>query len=338
MKKKIDISIIIPTLNAEKYLTECLRAIRSQDYTQDKIEIIMPDAGSTDSTLKIARKFKVKILSNPLKTGEAGKAVGIRKASGQFILTVDSDNILESKDSIKKLIEPLLKDKKLVSSEVLFWAYRKKDNIINRYCALTGINDPVCLFLGNYDRWNYLSEKWTEMPHKEIDKGNYLEVTLDPNKIPTMGANGYMVRKSALDKIDIGDYYFDIDIVHKLVKKGYNKIARPKIGIIHYYCKDFKTFIRKQRRRINDFVYHQGKGDRDYPWNKMSKLKLVKFVIYSGLIIPTFIQALKGFWKKPDVAWFFHPVACFSTLLIYGFGFLRGVFIKKQEERKDWKQ
>jgi glycosyltransferase involved in cell wall biosynthesis len=336
--KKIEISVIIPTLNSEKYLEECLNSIRTQEYPQEKIEIIIIDGGSTDSTVDIAKKYKTIILKNPLKTGEAGKAVGLKKAKGEFILSIDSDNILENKDSLKRLIHPLLKNKKIVSSEVLYWAYRKQDTIINRYCALTGINDPLCLFLGNYDRYSYLTDKWTEMPHEEADKGDYLEVSLYSDKIPTMGANGYLVRKKALDSIEIGDYYFDIDVVYKLIQKGYRKISRPKIGIIHYYCKDFKTFIRKQTRRINDFIYHKSKKDRDYPWNKMNKLKLLKFIIYSTLIFPTFFQALRGFLEKKDIAWFFHPVACFSTLFIYGFGFLKGFFIKKHEERKGWKQ
>lgn len=334
----IEISIIIPTLNSERYLGECLKSIKIQDYNQKKIEIIIVDGGSTDSTLKIAKKNNARIYYNPLKTGEAGKAVGIKKAHGEFILSMDSDNIFESKDSLSRLISPLLKNKKIVSSEVLFWSYRKEDSLINRYAALTGINDPVCLFLGNYDRYSYLTGKWTEMPHKEIDRGDYLEVTLDEQKIPTMGANGYLVRKEALDKIKIGDYYFDIDIVYKLIKKGYKTIARPKIGIIHYYCKDLKTFIKKQRRRINDFVYHQRREERDYPWSKMSKLKLLRFILYSFLIVPTFFQSLIGYLKKPDVAWFFHPVACFTTLWVYSFSFLKGLVKKGQESRKSWKQ
>ena len=37
----------------------------------DKVEIIIADAGSSDGTVEIARRFTDKIYSNPLKTGEA---------------------------------------------------------------------------------------------------------------------------------------------------------------------------------------------------------------------------------------------------------------------------
>ena len=43
-------------------------------------------------------------------------------------------------------------DPEVISSEALRWDYRRQDHFINRYQALTGINDPLALFVGNYDR------------------------------------------------------------------------------------------------------------------------------------------------------------------------------------------
>ncbi|MBZ9578240.1 glycosyltransferase [Patescibacteria group bacterium] len=54
------ISILIPTLNSEKTLNECLESIAFQDYPSDKIEIIIADAGSIDKTLSIIDRFKEK--------------------------------------------------------------------------------------------------------------------------------------------------------------------------------------------------------------------------------------------------------------------------------------
>ncbi len=44
------------------------------------MEIIVADGGSSDGTLKIARKYESQIVNNPLKTGEAGKAIGLKEA------------------------------------------------------------------------------------------------------------------------------------------------------------------------------------------------------------------------------------------------------------------
>jgi len=96
------ISIIIPTYNSEKVLPLCLESIETQDYRGD-IEIIIADGGSTDSTLEIAKQYTNKIYPNPLKTGEAGKAVGLRHSKGEIIALIDSDNILPSRDWLSRM-------------------------------------------------------------------------------------------------------------------------------------------------------------------------------------------------------------------------------------------
>lgn len=92
------ISIVIPTYNPAATLPACLKSIRERDYPSEKLEIIIADAGSSDNTVEIAKRFTKKIYFNPLKTGEAGKAVGVKHASCDVIARVDSDNILPERD------------------------------------------------------------------------------------------------------------------------------------------------------------------------------------------------------------------------------------------------
>ena len=147
------VSIVIPTYNSERTVGMCLKSIRNQNYPKNKIEIIIADAGSSDKTKEIAKRYEVnKIIDNPLKTGEAGKAVGIKHTSGEIIALIDSDNILPSKDWLKRMVEPF-EDREITGTEPLYYTYREKDGYIDRYCALIGMNDPFCLFMGNYDRF-----------------------------------------------------------------------------------------------------------------------------------------------------------------------------------------
>ncbi|WP_423792391.1 glycosyltransferase family 2 protein [Methanocaldococcus indicus] len=333
------ITVVIPTYNSEKTLEMCLESIVNQDYPKDKIEIIIADGGSVDRTLEIARRYTDKIFNNPLKTGEAGKAVGVKKANGDIIALIDSDNILPTKDWFKKMIKPFIEDEEIVGSEPLYYTYRKEDGYITRYCALIGMNDPLCLYMGNYDRYCLITDKWTELNIKEEDRGDYLKIEINEREIPTIGANGFMIRRKMLKKCSIDDYLFDIDVVYELVKQGYNKFAKVKVGIIHIFSGSISTFIRKQRRRIKDYSYYKKLGLRKYPWSSLSRGKLLKFIVYTVFILPLLFQVIKGYRKKPDVAWFFHIPACWITLLVYGFGTLQNyLFGVKPEDRSKWKQ
>jgi len=224
------ISIVIPTYNSERTLAQCLESIVRQDYPRGRIEIIIADGGSKDKTLEIAKKFEVdKILHNPLRTGEAGKAVGVEAAKNEIILLQDSDNILNERRWLRKMVEPF-EDASIIGAEPLYYTYRKEDSLITRYCALLGMNDPICLYLGNYDRYSYVTGKWTELLVKTRDNGNYLLLELDERNIPTIGANGFLVRAEALRRVDYKPYFFDIDVVCQLIRVGQNRFARPRSG------------------------------------------------------------------------------------------------------------
>ena len=331
------ISFVIPTFNSERVLDRCLESIRLQDYMTNKIEIIIVDAASTDKTLDIAKKYQVdKVLDNPLQTGEAGKAIGINASSNEIIALIDSDNLLDGKDWLKKMVKPF-KNPEIVSSEAMFLAYKKEDHFIDRYCALIGMNDPMHLFIGNYDRFSYLTGKWTGLPIAQVDQGEYIEVILNKGMVPTMGANGYLVRKEALGKTKYEPYYFDIDIVYQLVLNGYNRLAMVKVGIVHLFCSNIKTFVRKQGRRINDYLFYRKKGLRVYNHGRFIR-GYITFIMCTLLLFPLFFQALLGYHRKPERAWFFHPLACWITLYVYSWGVIKGWFKANIQDRSKWSQ
>jgi glycosyltransferase involved in cell wall biosynthesis len=329
------ISVVIPTYNSAKTLEACLESIRQQDYPKDKVEIIIADGGSLDKTLEIAGRFTDKIYPNLLRTGEAGKAVGVKHSMGEIIALIDSDNILPEKDWFTRMAAPF-DDQEIAGTEPLYYTFRPEDGIITRYCALMGMNDPLCLFMGNYDRMNLITGKWTEMPVDEEDMGNYLKVGLDEKKLPTIGANGFLVRKELLDKCSIEDYLFDIDVVYELVTEGHNKFAKVKTGIIHIFSGSMSTFIRKQRRRIRDYGYYEKMGVRKYPWNNLDKLKLLQFIVYTVTIFPLIFQLLRGYWRKQDRAWGFHMLACWTTLIVYATATIKNIRSTEIENRKTW--
>ncbi len=338
------ISVCMATLNAAIPLKECLQRLFKQNYPVDKIELIVADGGSTDQTRELIKNYEGQIFDNTLKTGEAGKAVAVKQAKNDLILILDSDNYLPEKNWLKKMVKPF-QDPEIKLAEPIEYTWRKQGGYIERYCALIGMNDPLCLFLGNYDRWNHLTQKWTEVAHRKIDRGDYLKIELNKQGIPTIGANGTIFRRQFLQNQNINDYLFDIDIIAQEIQKHDQLyIAKVKIGIIHTFCEnDFKKFIRKQKRRIKDYIFHKKNQSRTFDWDKFnfggkSSIGLYKFIIYTLLTFPLLFQALKGFMKKKDFAWFFHVPACWVTLLIYSWGKLSGIFYQTEFNRDKWSQ
>ena len=202
------------------------------------------------------------------------------------------------------------------------------------------------MFLGNYDRVNLLTGKWTEVEHDEEDMGGYLLLGLDKRGVPTIGANGTVFRTGFLKGRVKGDYLFDIDIIASEIKeKGSVKFIKVKNGIIHTFCgSDIGKFARKQRRRVKDYLFHLNKkGGREFGWGEMDlggkkSGGMVRFVLYTLLVVPVVGQAIVGFLKKADFAWFFHPVACWITLLEYGWGRIGGYFKTAELSREGWGQ
>lgn len=336
---KQSVSILIPTLNADSVLESCLKSIKLQDYPRNKVEIIIADGGSSDKTIEIAKKYHAKVVPNPLKTGEAGKAEALKQAKGDLVALIDSDNILPHKKWLSIMITPF-QDKDIVASEPIEYTYRKSDPILTRYFALLGMNDPICLFTGNYDRTSVLTGKWTNLKFSEEDKGLYLKIKLNHEPIPTIGANGTIFKKEILLNALSKGYLFDIDVLLRTIRqKGFVYVAKVKIGIVHTFVEDDPLkFFRKQLRRINDMSYHQSQNSRDINWEKSFFWKVVWFQLQCLLVIPILYQTVKGFLKKPDSAWLFHPIAIYSTLFIYLYGWFLGKINPHEMNRKTWKQ
>ncbi|MES4787414.1 MAG: hypothetical protein C4294_18210 [Nitrospiraceae bacterium] len=84
------ISVVIPTKNSAKTLNMCLRSIKGQSY--QNTEIIVVDGYSSDGTVEIAKKYRCKVLFEKSLLG--ARAKGIEEAQGEYILLLDSDQIL----------------------------------------------------------------------------------------------------------------------------------------------------------------------------------------------------------------------------------------------------
>lgn len=340
------ISILIPTLNAARTLELCLAAIRNQDYPPDKTEIIIADAGSADDTRAIATRHKVeKIVENPLKTGEAGKAAAAQAATGDIFVLIDSDNILPDANWLTRMTAPFA-DPDVFASEPLEYTRRESDHELTRYFAMLGMNDPLNLFIGNYDRYSAISRRWTELDMEATDCGDWLKVRIDTTQpLPTIGANGFLIRRNALEGVRWQPYWFDVDVVREAAALSSNNatyVAKVKTGIVHLYCDNLETFARKQKRRIRDFLYFSPERARaTVPGERRQLLiGIATFTLATILVFPLIAQRRRANNRIADTAWRLHGPVCRITLRTYAAGALRKLLGFKQApvSRDNWRQ
>ncbi|MHA1302777.1 MAG: glycosyltransferase [Candidatus Heimdallarchaeaceae archaeon] len=106
------VSIIVPTLNEEKNLGPCLESLKNLDYPKEKLELIISDGGSKDTTVEIASQYADKIIiDSNVPKGWVGKSygchLGYKESKGELLLFTDADTIHEPR-SLKIFVFQLL--------------------------------------------------------------------------------------------------------------------------------------------------------------------------------------------------------------------------------------
>lgn len=211
------VSIIIVTHNREKEVDLCVESIFNSDY--DKYEVIVVDNASIDNTIKILEekyKSKIKLIrSNKNLMAGGGRNLGAKYAKGEYLLFVDSDNIVD-----KEMVAELVKGIKFLSN--------------------AGIVGPLMYYFKDPKRiwWaganiNLWTSKTKYVGIGEIDKGQY-------NKIKEVGhiPNVFMTRKTIWDKIggidkDYVMHYEESDFAEKVKRLGYKLYRVPGAETLH---------------------------------------------------------------------------------------------------------
>ncbi len=125
VEKKVDIknenfliSIIVPIYKVEKFLRNCVDSIITQSYKN--LEIILIDDGSPDNCPQICDEYATKdkrVIVIHKQNGGLSDArnVGIKSAKGDYLLFVDSDDMLAQNDVISNLVDFLVKKNSVVT-------------------------------------------------------------------------------------------------------------------------------------------------------------------------------------------------------------------------------
>lgn len=99
MENNALVSVIVPVYNVELYIDDCLNSIKQQSYPY--LEIIIVEDCSTDNSNQLLQPHledkRIKILRHKKNSGlSAARNTGIEVATGEYLMFVDSDDIVDS--------------------------------------------------------------------------------------------------------------------------------------------------------------------------------------------------------------------------------------------------
>jgi len=297
-------SFMIPTYNADKYLQLCLESIFSQEYPKDKIEVLIIDGGSKDDTMEISRRFPVRILKNPKRLAEIGLAIGVRESKGDFIVAFAADNALPTRLWLRKMIKPFQENKDLAGA-FPFPEVNPRNSSMNRYyCHIR--TDPLSYFV--FDSFGNRLKTYDPI----LSRDGYDIFVFPKENCPLIAlAQGFVFKREATPKSIALD---DVAPFCEMVLKGYKLALVHEVGIYHYHLENLKSFVRKYVFRAITRLNRS--AERPGLMSRRRKVRMLLWFLYSLSWVWPCIDSIKGYKEEPDVAWFYHPLACFLFTMI----------------------
>lgn len=111
----MDLSIIVPVYNVEKYVRPCLESIFKQSLDEERFEVIIVNDGSTDNSMEmitdiVQQHHNITVINQENQSLSVARNNGIAVAKGEYILMPDSDDLLVE-NSLLPLLEKALETK-----------------------------------------------------------------------------------------------------------------------------------------------------------------------------------------------------------------------------------
>ncbi|MEK6918009.1 MAG: glycosyltransferase [Nanoarchaeota archaeon] len=229
-KKFLPISVIIPSYNEEKEISNTLQAVVDLEYPSGKKQIIVVDDCSTDNTYRVIKEFAKKhsnmiVVQTPKNTGNAAgsKNYGLKFVKTSLIGFVDSDSF-PSKDSLTKMVGYFEEDEKVAAVTSRVWVKEKKNNFIERF-----------------QDFDYVVIAWSR---KILDFIGCVYVTNGPLSIYR---GSVMKQINGFDEKNLTE---DIEITWKILSLGYKTKMSYSTKVYTIVPETFKAW-HKQRIRWN---------------------------------------------------------------------------------------
>lgn len=218
MKNKA--SVVIVTYNSATTIRNCLDSIISLN---PGVEIVVVDNNSKDDTLKILQgyKDKVTLIESPENLGFSGaNNLGVNQSSGQYLVFLNPDTKLLTKNGLNYIIETLEKNNSfgLIGPRLLYADLNSRKTVRNLPTVSRAFNEYILGKVGVYDFYEPLS--------------------LDLSEVESVVGACMVISREIFDKVRGFDeryflYFEDIQLCKDVSRLGLKVGFLPSVEIEH---------------------------------------------------------------------------------------------------------
>jgi glycosyltransferase involved in cell wall biosynthesis len=300
------VSFIIAVLNEIRRLPPVIESIRAQEYPPEFIEIVVVDGLSDDGTQQYARDAGCVVVDNPRRLAEPGHLLGYAAATGDVFVVIAADNILHTRDFIKRIVEPFGDPN--VYAAVPRVVSTRDDNLSTRY--INDFTDPFNHFLyGNAAAPATFGRAY----RVKRRTASYIVYDFPVERPPLVAiAQGVTVRAHAPRRE--GWEEDDILPIVDILRAGYDIAYVPDALIEHHTVEGLGNFLRKFGPRISKRLEDrkQPVWERAEAWTRGRKTRAYLWPFYSVSIVGPVVAGVVGAVRDRRLTWLYHPVINFA--------------------------
>ncbi len=319
------VSIVIATYNSEKLLPRTLDAIKRQTYPKERIEILIVDGGSTDKTIRIADSYGCVILYNDKTEPINAKMIGLRHATGKYMITLDHDEVIENRQSIARKVVALQAHPEC--KVALCSGYKRPSNypLLNEYISEFG--DPFSLFIYGFPKGDGFLEKTMKRSYvvKEIgEKEGYFVFSFDHMRkepIFELCCAGTMIDRDFFCKIPgvLEDSSIMVHLFYVMLEQGVNEVVMLKEdALVHYSVDSLKAYFPKLKWRICNNVHFPDMSKSGFNgrqnFQRSTRYKKYLFVPYTLSCVCPIVQGAYLALSRKNVIYLAHIIFCWYVL------------------------
>jgi glycosyltransferase involved in cell wall biosynthesis len=321
------VSVIIPVYNEERFISDCLQSIISQDYRQNELEVICVDGMSTDNTRRLILDFAeryhyIKLLENPNRIVSHALNAGIKASSGDVIIRIDAHCVYPV-NYVSALVEKL--------------AVLKADNVGGVLNTLPACMSATCRAIAIASS-------------NLFGVGNSLHKTGTSQIIQTDTVPFGCFRRDIFDRLG----YFDTDLIRnqddefnaRIIKNGGKIFLIPEV-VINYYARDkllkmsamyyqyglFKPLVNLKvgspatMRQLIPPLFALGIVSGAILGIVFPAILIVYFsVLFIYVMISLAVSFREALKYRSAVLFFLLPLVFLLIHLSYGWGYINGIF------------